>query len=111
MKENKDGVLVMTEEFWATSQLSVAKYSGSIIWNGKSYTICNKDGLTIFKCSEIAEKKNLDYAIPPGEPADLVRDDFIPTYKKIGRDNVIRLLTEKKTLKEIKEFAKTYKKK
>lgn len=44
-------------------------------------------------------------AIPPGEPADLVHADWIPVYKVLGRNKLLKLLKEGKTLKEVKIIA------
>lgn len=45
-------------------------------------------------------------AIPPGEPADLVRNDWIPIYKKLGRDRTIELVKNGIDLKEAKKIIK-----
>lgn len=46
-------------------------------------------------------------AIEPGEPCDLVRNDFIPVYRKMGRDAFIRMLEENSdlTLEKAKELS------
>lgn len=84
--------IIMTEEYWANSQFSVARYTGGINAFGHKYIIVNKDGKDIFQCSIEAEKAGREKAIEPGEPCDLVRTDFILLYKKLGRDTFIRLL-------------------
>ncbi|WP_418988106.1 hypothetical protein [Bacteroides heparinolyticus] len=73
--------ILITENVWRNSQLSLAKYSGSIKYNGHVFTIVNKNGRSVFKVG-----------IPPGEPADLVRSDFIPYYKKLGREKFMEVL-------------------
>lgn len=74
--------LVMTEEFWMNSMLSVARFSGGININGKLYI--------------------LDYSTK-----DLIRSDFVKTYQKVGRDKVIEMLKEGKSKEEIEEYAKS----
>jgi hypothetical protein len=78
--------------------------------NQYSYKIVNKEGITIF---ELSDPENEHYvgdgdtqAIPPAEPADLVREDFIPYYKSLGRDEFIKVLEEnqRKSDTEIKEI-------
>jgi len=82
----------MTEEFWANSQFSVARYYGRCKIDGKEYVIVNKEGKDIFECSAEAEKAGREKAIEPGEPADLVRRDFVPFYRKLGRDTFLSVL-------------------
>ena len=36
--------ILMTEDYWANSQFSVVRYTGSMKWNGVVYVICNKEG-------------------------------------------------------------------
>ena len=90
--------IAMAEDYWANSQFSVARYYGGIQMNQYSYKIVNKEGITIF---ELSDPENEHYvgdgdekAIKPGEPADLVREDFIPYYKSLGRDAFIKVLEE-----------------
>lgn len=94
--------ILMEEGYWANSQLSVARYFGGLQFNGKEYKIVNKDGITVEELSNPQSKNyvgNGKYAIPPGEPADLVMDEWIPVYRKLGRDKFVRLLKYKVSLK------------
>ena len=96
----------MTEEYWADSQLSIARYYGRIKFCGHEYYIVDKCGRDIFECSAIAERTCSDKAIPAGEPCDLVRKDFIPYYRKLGREKFLAVLkdhlrTDDKELKAI----------
>ena len=84
--------LVMPEEYWATSQFSVARYYGRIGVNGHEYIIVNKEGKDIFECSLEAEREGREKAIEPGEPCDLVLRELIPLYRKMGRDAIIDAL-------------------
>ena len=68
----EDYPLLMPEEIWANSQLSIARHYGRINMNGREYIICDKTGRDIFQLSAIAEKQGKQKAIEPGEPADLV---------------------------------------
>ena len=48
--------ILMTENYWANSQLSIVRYTGRMKMNGVTYIICNKEGKDIFECSLEAEK-------------------------------------------------------
>lgn len=98
MEENN--TLIMTEEFWRNSQLSIARFYGGIKLGGKEYVIVDKTGRDLFETS-----------IPPGEPADLIAKSLQPAYKKLGRDKVIELVKQGKNEKEIIELVKEKKKK
>ena len=98
--ENEFKAILLTKESWMNSQLSVAKYSGGIHLTcdgGKKRTflIVNKEGKELNQVS-----------IPAGEPADLVDKEFIPLYKKLGRNLFIGIvqanpLASRKELKDI----------
>ena len=70
--------LLMTEEYWSNSQFSVARFYGGCTINGKHYMIVNKEGIDLFTLSVQAEVQGEKYAIPPGQPADLVSDCVVP---------------------------------
>lgn len=100
----------MTEEYWANSQFSVARYTGGLSIGKKSYYIVNKEGATIFELSDPDSPyyvgDGVKTAIEPGEPADLVLEEWIPYYKKLGRDKIIECVKKNMTLKEVKELCK-----
>ena len=96
----------MTEEFWSNSQLSIARYYGEIIFDGRKYIIVDKLGRDLFECSAIADKEGRDKAIEPGEPADLILSTLRFAYRKLGRDRIIELIKDGKTEDEIKALAK-----
>ncbi len=98
-----DNVIVMTEEYWANTQFSIARYYGRVRINNENYVIVNKDGKDIFECSEEAERQGREKAIEPGELADLCREDFVPIYRKLGRDKFLQFLAENKDCKTVKE--------
>ena len=98
--------LLMTEEFWANSQLSIARYYGEIIFCGRKYIIVDKHGRDIYELSAIAKREGREKAIEPGEPADLILDTLRFAYRKLGRDRIISLIKECKTENEIKALAK-----
>lgn len=95
---NTQTPICMCEEYWANSHFSVARYSGGIKAFGHEYQIVNKQGATIFELSDKSSKYYVGdgdkKAIEPGEPADLCRTDFIPFYKKLGREAFIKVLEE-----------------
>lgn len=103
--------LIMTEEFLANSQFSIARYYGGINFNGYRYVIVNKEGKDIFECSAEAERAGREKAIEPGEPADLCIVSLVPSYKKLGRDKIFELVKQGKSEKEIKAIAFPNKKK
>lgn len=84
--------ILMTEECWVNSQLSIARYYGGIKYDNHEYIIVDKIGRDLFECSAIAQKEGRQKAIEPGEPADLIRKDFQPLYRKLGRDKFIEVL-------------------
>ena len=92
----KTKTILMTDEFWANSPYSLARYYGTIRVNGEDYTIVNKEGKTIFECSAEAEREGREKAIDPGEPADLVLNTFIPMYRKLGRERFIAAIDDNK---------------
>ena len=98
--------ILMTEEFWANSQLSVARYFGGVTFDGRKYIIVDKLGRDLFECSDIADKEGREKAIEPGEPADLVLSTLQMAYRKLGRERIIALIKEGKTEDEIKAIAK-----
>lgn len=98
----------MTEEFWANSQFSVARYYGRVKVNGHEYIIVNKDGKDIFECSIEAEKAGREKAIEPGEPADLCRSDFVKHYRRLGRDRFLQVLKDHPLVSD-KELMKIFK--
>lgn len=104
--------ILMTEEYWATSYFSIARYTGTIRYNDQIFVIVNKEGKDIFECSMEAEREGREKAIPPGEPCDLIDDRFVKYYRKMGRDKFIEWLKEqpnmdaKTLLKELKELNK-----
>ena len=98
--------LLMTEEFWANSQLSIARYYGEITFNGRKYIIVDKHGRDIYECSAIADKEGREKAIEPGEPADLILSTLRFAYRKLGRERIIELIKDGKTEDEIKKLAK-----
>lgn len=103
-KDNETTPLLMTEEFWRNSQLSVARFYGGVEFNGRRYVIVNKDGIDLFalslRCGE-GEK-----AIPAGEPADLILRTLQPAYSTLGRERIIELIKEDKNEAEIIRIAK-----
>lgn len=102
--------IIMTEEYWATSQFSIARYYGGIKVGDVDYVIVNKEGKDIYECSIEAEKAGREKAIEPGEPADLVDKRYVPMYKKLGRDKFIEWVKEGLDLKAMKERIKNEKK-
>jgi len=103
--------LIITEEYWANSQLSIVRYYGHIRFMGHEYVIVNKNGIDIFALSIMAEKQGKDKAIEAGEPCDLCIKSLVTSYHKLGRDRIIELVKQGKTEKEIKQIAKEKKKK
>ena len=84
--------ICMTEEFWASTQFSVARYYGGVKVNGHEFVIVNKEGKDIFECSREAARAGRVKAIEPGEPADLCRKDFVTYYRRLGREKFLEVL-------------------
>lgn len=91
---NDNSPILMTEEYWANTQFSVVRYYGRLKAFGHEYWIVDKLGRDIFECSAIAQKEGRGKAIKPGEPCDLVRKDFMPIYRSLGRDKFLAILDD-----------------
>lgn len=100
--------VIIMEQYWANSYFSIARYYGGVKIDGHEYKIVNKEGVTLEELSNPRSKHYVKSgkAIPPGEPADLVRKDWIPVYKKLGRDRTIKLVRDGVSLAEAKKIAK-----
>lgn len=102
----------MAEACWMNTHLSIARYYGGVTYNKKPYSIVNKDGITLLELSDpesphyVKEGK----AIPPGEPADLIQNEWIPVYKALGRKKTFELAQSGKTLGEALKIVKEMKK-
>lgn len=82
----------MPEELWINSQLSLARFSGGATIGGHQYIVVDKHGRDLFEATMAKDRKGSDKAIPPGEPADLLRQDFQKYYKKLGREKFLEIL-------------------
>lgn len=78
--------ILYTEEQWMNSQLSIARHYGGISVGGQHFTIVNKEGKDLYELSRTAKGQ---YAIPPGDPADLVNDKHLKQYRKLGREKFL----------------------
>ncbi len=94
--------IVMAEPYWANTHFSLARYSGRIAFEGHEYVIVDKRGHDIFECSLEAQKAGREKAIEPGEPADLCRTDFVPIYRKLGREQFWQFLKENPGINTVK---------
>ncbi|MEE3495850.1 MAG: hypothetical protein VZR06_11855 [Butyrivibrio sp.] len=103
--------ICMSEEFWMNSQLSVARHYGRVSSGGKVWYVVNSRGMDLFACSMEAVRLGREKAIPAGEPADLVRKDFLKYYRKLGREKFLEVLrfygphNDDDRLKDYMEFA------
>lgn len=95
--------LLMAEEYYANSPLSIVRHYGQIQAFGQHYIIVNKEGKDVFECSLEAEKTGREKAIEPGEPCDLIDIRLKPAYRRLGRERIIQLIKEGKALAEIKK--------
>ena len=73
--------ILIEEGYWTNSQLSVARFYGGIKFNGEEYVI-----------------------VPPKN--DLLLKDWVPVYKKLGRERTIGLIKNGTSLKVAKEMIK-----
>lgn len=95
--------ILIEESYWRNSQLSVAKYYGGVHFNGQEYLIVNKEGITLEELSNPQSENYVgkgQYAIPTGEPADLVLKTWLPVYRHFGREGIIGLLRERVSLEK-----------
>lgn len=81
--------ILLTKEAWMSSCFSVAKFSGGITVTGeggkrREFFVVNKEGKTLMQV----------VGIPAGEPADLVDKEFVPLYKKLGREKFIEIVKD-----------------
>lgn len=95
---NNQTPICISEKQWANGYLSIAKYHGGIKAFGHEYRIVNNRGVTLYELSDPHSKFYVGdgdrKAIEPGESADLCRTDFIPFYKKLGRETFVKVLKE-----------------
>lgn len=91
--------IVIAKEAWLCSQLSIAKYFGGIDISDE------ENGTRHFL---VVDGKGQPYQgkLIPSAPADLVDKEFLPFYRKLGRDKFISLvsrepLASRKGLKQI----------
>lgn len=114
---SNDKPILMTEENWKNSQLSPAGRYGGINWGDTPYVVVDETGTTLFELSTLQAKDGREWLIPPGKPADLVVEEFVPFYKKLGREKFVEILRQNRTtpydkMKKIfKEATKSDKKK
>ena len=94
--------IIMTEEYWRNSQFSITRFYGCITLNGKIFYVVNKEGITVFELSDPRSPHYVEgeKVIQPGEPCDLVHEDWIPIYKGLGRDKTIELVKNNTPLVE-----------
>nr|DAH78002.1 MAG TPA: hypothetical protein [Caudoviricetes sp.] len=77
--------IVIAKESWLCSQLSIAKYSGGI-------DISDEESGTRHFLVVDGKGKPYQGRLLPSVPADLVDKEFIPLYKKLGRDLFISIV-------------------
>lgn len=99
----KTETIVMSESFWANSFLSIARRTGRIVFGGHEFVIVDKRGHDIFECSREAQAAGRKKAIEPGEPADLCRTDFVPIYRRLGRDEFIKFIKDNPEIRTYKQ--------
>lgn len=104
-KQNGSVPVMMAEEYWANSQLSIARHTGQVKCWGRVYVIVDKRGHDIFECSQEAQKEGREMAIEPGEPADLVDTRYVKIYRKVGREKFIEMLRTDTNLERMRKEA------
>ena len=82
--------ILLPEEVWRNSQLSIARHYGGVTVNGEKYIIVNKEGKDLFECTHEANMLGRSVAIPAGEPADLIMAKYQKEYRKLGRNEFLR---------------------
>ena len=89
--------IMMVEDYWRNSHFSVARFYGGCVIGRKDYKIVNENGITLAELSDPESRHFVgegNMAIKPGKPADLIQADWIPVYKKMGRDKFIKMLQD-----------------
>lgn len=102
--------IIYPEEYWANSHISVGIYHGGVKLKGKRYIIVDKEGKNLYECTEEDERKGRYKEIPPGEPADLILEEWQPIYKALGRDKFFEYIKYHNDLEEAKKYVKSLKK-
>ena len=77
-------MIIVTKEFWMSNQLSIARFYGRIKFEGYEFLI-----------------------LPPKD--DLVREDWIPIYKTLGRERTINMVKHGVSLNDAKNAIKKIK--
>lgn len=99
--------LLMTEDYWATCQFSIARFYGGMKLNGRVYIIVDKNGRDSWEENEIIKREGKQIIF---EPCDLILKSLKIAYRKLGRDRIIELIKDGKTEKEIIDIVKPKKK-
>lgn len=81
---NNNYPLLMTEDIWTNTYLSIARHCGGIMLDNREYIIVDKRGRDLFECSIIAEREGRQKAIEPGEPAVRVTGSSTADAKTAG---------------------------
>ena len=81
--------ILITYEYWANSQFSIARHTGGLKINGKDYLL-------------ISEHSNR-------YTPDLLRFDWVPIYTKLGRKKTIGLINNGTSLSVAKQMIKVKK--
>lgn len=86
MAQKEEKCILMEFDYWNNTQLSIAKYFGSVNLNGALYVIV-------------------------GDENDLVRVDFVEVYKRVGRAKFLEVITDnyQASPTELKEIFKKIK--
>lgn len=105
MEHNNYHPVIITEEHWSNSILNIARYTGCINFNGRQYYIVNKNGITILELSNPKSKYyvGMGKAIPPGDPCDLCREDWVKLYRKLGREKILEVVNLGMSISEVKK--------
>lgn len=95
--------ILFTEEAWRNSHLSVARHYGGITINNTRYIIVNKEGKDLFECTRDADQAGRKFAIEPGEPVDLIDENYKLIYRKVGRDKFIQMVNAGFNFKQMQD--------
>lgn len=103
--------VMFTEDCWANSMLSIEHDTTAQSTTADIGTL----SLTSLAATcgnarqSLRRKEGRDKAIEPGEPADLIREDFKRVYRKYGRDRFIEALKNNPDVWTPKELEKKLK--
>ena len=102
--------IIIEESYWANSHLSIVRHTGHVRVGKHIWTVVNKYGITVFELSDPMSKHyvgdSATKVIEPGEPVDLVRNDWLHVYRALGREKTIEIVKQGISLDDAEKLIK-----